>query len=98
MFLMQVRADWAMARMSAMERALRAKFSTYPVPRDLLLSTAGAVLVEASQNDLFWGAGRSGNGENKLGLLLMQLRSQFLQDSEALNGRLRTAGPATTMS
>lgn len=81
-----------------METALQAKFSTYPVLRDLLLSTAGAVLVEASQNDMFWGAGRSGNGENKLGLLLMQLRSQFLEDSEDLNGRSRTAGSATAVS
>lgn len=93
-----VRADWATARVITMETALQAKFSTYPVLRDLLLVTAGAVLVEASQNDMFWGVGRSGNGENKLGLLLMQLRSQFLQNSEDLNGHSRIAGSATTVS
>ena len=95
---MQVRADWATARLSAMETALQAKFCTYPGLRDLLLSTAGAVLVEASQNDLFWGAGRDGNGENKLGLLLMQLRSHFLQESEDRNEHSRIAGSATTVS
>jgi len=98
MLLMQVRDDWAVARISAMETALQAKFSTYPVLRDLLLSTAGAVLVEASQNDMFWGAGRSGNGENKLGLLLTQLRSQFLQDSRDFNGHSRVTESATRES
>lgn len=81
-----------------METALQAKFSTYPVLRDLLLSTADAVLVEASQNDMFWGAGRSGDGENKLGLVLMQLRSQFLQDSGDLNGHSRVTESASTVS
>lgn len=80
-----VRADWAVAKLCAMETALHAKFTSYPALRDLLLTTAGAVLVEASQNDMFWGAGRSGDGENKLGLLLMQLRTKLLQRSEDNN-------------
>jgi len=94
---MQVRVDWALARISVMKTALQAKFLAYPGLRDLLLSTAGAVLVEASQNDMYWGAGRSGNGENKLGLLLMQLRSQFLQDSGDINGHSRVTESATTV-
>lgn len=95
---MQVRDDWAEAKLSAMQIALQAKFSTYPALRDLLLSTAGAVLMEASQNDLFWGAGRCGSGENMLGQLLMQLRSQFLQESEDLNGNSRVTKSATSVS
>ncbi|XP_024356782.1 riboflavin biosynthesis protein PYRR, chloroplastic [Physcomitrium patens] len=78
-----VRKDWAVARLVVMETALRAKFLTYSVLRDLLLSTGDAVLVGGS-HDMFWGAGRNGKGENKLGLLLMHLRSHALRWS-ALN-------------
>lgn len=95
---MQVRDDWAEAKISAMQIALQAKFSTYPALRELLLSTAGAVLMEASQNDHFWGAGRCGNGENKLGQLLMHLRSQFLKESGDLNGNSRVTESATSVS
>lgn len=48
----------------------------------MLVSTAGSVLVEASPHDLFWGGGRDGEGLNYLGRLLMQLRSEFLADSD----------------
>jgi diaminohydroxyphosphoribosylaminopyrimidine deaminase/5-amino-6-(5-phosphoribosylamino)uracil reductase len=61
-----------------MYRATKRKFSTYSHLTDMLLSTAGSVLVEASPHDLFWGGGREGEGMNYLGRLLMQLRSEIL--------------------
>ena len=70
----QVRPNWESEKLIAMQAALHAKFTSYPALRELLTSTAGAVLVEASQNDRFWGAGRNCEGENKLGYMLMELR------------------------
>ena len=65
-------------KIDVMYRALKCKFSSYPHLNEMLLSTAGSVLVEASPHDLFWGGGREGEGLNYLGRLLMQLRSELL--------------------
>lgn len=90
-----VRQDWDTAKVDAMYRALRVKFSSYPSLQRMLLSTAGSVLVEASTHDLFWGAGRTGTGKNNLGLLLMSLRSEFSSEAQTnSNGSLPAAGTA----
>ncbi|KAF8033693.1 hypothetical protein BT93_C0073 [Corymbia citriodora subsp. variegata] len=78
-----VRSDWESVKIDLMYRALKTKFSIYPHLNNMLLSTAGSVLVEASPHDLFWGGGREGEGLNYLGRLLMQLRSEFLGESSA---------------
>lgn len=78
-----VRSDWDNIKIDVMYRALKCKFSIYPHLNSLLLSTAGSVLVEASPHDLFWGGGREGEGLNYLGRLLMQLRSEFLGESDS---------------
>ena len=74
-------------KIDVMYRALKCKFSTYAHLTEMLLSTAGSVLVEASPHDLFWGGGREGEGLNYLGRLLMQLRSEIL-------GTVRTSAEA----
>ncbi|RCV06401.1 hypothetical protein SETIT_1G159500v2 [Setaria italica] len=73
-----VRTDWETKKIDVMYRAIKCKFATYPSLTNMLLSTAGSVLVEASPHDLFWGGGREGEGLNYLGRLLMQLRSEIL--------------------
>ncbi|XP_021314969.1 riboflavin biosynthesis protein PYRR, chloroplastic isoform X1 [Sorghum bicolor] len=73
-----VRTDWETTKIDVMYRAIKCKFSTYPHLTNMLLSTAGSILVEASPHDLFWGGGREGEGLNYLGRLLMQLRSEIL--------------------
>lgn len=78
----QVRSDWESVKISIMYRALKCKFCTHPSLKSMLVSTVGSVLVEASPHDLFWGGGRDGEGLNYLGRLLMQLRSEFLADSD----------------
>jgi diaminohydroxyphosphoribosylaminopyrimidine deaminase/5-amino-6-(5-phosphoribosylamino)uracil reductase len=74
----QVRTDWETTKIDVMYRAIKCKFATYPSLTNMLLSTVGSVLVEASPHDLFWGGGREGEGLNYLGRLLMQLRSEIL--------------------
>lgn len=81
----QVRPDWESTKIDVMYRALKCKFATYPHLQTVLLSTAGSVLVEASPHDLFWGGGRDGEGLNYLGRLLMQLRSEILEEASKVS-------------
>lgn len=81
-----VRPDWESVKIDVMYKALKCKFSTYPYLNSLLRSTVGSVLVEASPNDLFWGGGREGQGLNYLGRLLMQLRSELIEQASVVQG------------
>ncbi|KAJ3675686.1 hypothetical protein LUZ60_004728 [Juncus effusus] len=75
-----VREDWDSIKIDVMYRALKRKFTTYPHLISMLRSTSGSVLVESSPHDLFWGGGREGEGLNYLGRLLMQLRSEMVEN------------------
>ncbi len=72
-----LRRDWESVKDGIMLEALRAKFTQHPNLRDLLLSTGNAKLVEHTENDAYWGDGGNGQGKNRLGILLMQVRSEF---------------------
>lgn len=72
-----IRADWEACKESVMARALRAKFTTHPALRELLLQTGERPLVEHAPSDDYWGCGRTGTGRNRLGQLLMELRDQL---------------------
>lgn len=70
-----LRADWSEVRVDIMRSLLRRKFAQ-PFLRDLLLGTGDAELVEGNTwGDRFWGV--DGHGENMLGKLLMQVRSEI---------------------
>jgi len=43
----------------------------------MLLDTRPAYLIENSPSDKYWGCGRDGSGQNKLGVLLMQVRDEL---------------------
>lgn len=72
----KARADWAEAKDAAMERAVRCKFE-HPSLRELLLPTGDEDLAEAAPRDYYWGVGADGTGQNRLGLLLMRIRSEL---------------------
>jgi ribA/ribD-fused uncharacterized protein len=72
-----LREDWESAKETIMREALRAKFIQHPALRSLLLSTGDKSIVEHTQNDDYWGDGGDGNGQNRLGILLMELRDQL---------------------
>jgi predicted NAD-dependent protein-ADP-ribosyltransferase YbiA (DUF1768 family) len=46
----------------------------------LLISTGNKTLVERADNDSYWGDGKDGNGRNRLGELLMQLRTELKEN------------------
>ncbi len=76
------RADWTKVREGVMTKATRAKFQQHGALRAKLLETGTALLRHQSPQDNFWGVGRSGKGQNKLGRILMQIRTE-LQAAEA---------------
>ena len=71
------KTDWHSARDGVMLKALRAKFSQHPDLAIKLLSTNNRNLIERSNNDRYWGDPGDGSGQNKLGQLLMQVRSEI---------------------
>jgi N-glycosidase YbiA len=71
-----LRSDWDRVKENIMRHALRRKFEN-PELRTLLLSTGKRLLVEDSPYDSYWGRGKSGNGRNRLGVLLMELREEL---------------------
>ena len=60
-----------------MRDALRAKFTQHPSLRSLLLHTGDAELIEHTKNDRYWADGGDGTGKNRLGQLLMELRTEL---------------------
>ena len=72
-----LRQDWETAKEDIMREALLVKFTQHPALRSLLLSTGDAELIEHTKNDRYWGDGGNGNGKNRLGQLLMELREKL---------------------
>lgn len=72
-----LRSDWEQVKDDVMLHALRAKFTQHPKLGQKLLSTGDAELVEHTTNDRYWADGGDGSGKNRLGELLMQLRSEL---------------------
>ena len=84
------RSDWDQARDPVMLEALRAKFTQHEDLRTLLLSTGEARLVESATVDnevnRLWGE-VNGRGQNMLGQLLMELRTNLRGETGDLSRR-----------
>ena len=75
------RLDWDAVKDAVMERALWQKFSNHSEIRDRLLATHSELLIENSPTDYYWGCGADGSGRNRLGEILMEVRSRLRQES-----------------
>lgn len=75
----QLRPGWDNIRIDIMREILRDKFTRNPHLKQLLLETGDAELTEGNTwHDTFWGVDlRTGQGENHLGKLLMELRESL---------------------
>lgn len=71
-----LRPDWEEAKDAIMHAAVLKKFQTHAAPRAILLSTGTAKIVENAPMDAYWGCGPDGQGLNKLGEILMQVRAE----------------------
>jgi ribA/ribD-fused uncharacterized protein len=72
-----LRPDWESVKDSIMREAVHAKFTQHAQLRAMLLSTGEALLVEHTPRDRYWGDGGDGSGQNRLGQILMEVRSEL---------------------
>lgn len=80
----RMRDDWDDVKDDVMMRALRAKFAHSAACRRVLLGTGDEELVEHTPwGDAYWGDNGDGTGLNRLGELLMQLRSDLSSEVDA---------------
>lgn len=68
-----LRADWEKVKDHIMRLGLYGKFSQHPDLRNQLIDTGQEQLIEDNPKDKYWGR-YDKEGDNKLGLLLMELR------------------------
>lgn len=74
----KMRADWDAVKDDVMYRAVRRKFELHPQLRALLLATGDEPIAEdGPNNDTYWGIGRSGTGQNKLGRIIERIRAEL---------------------
>ena len=75
----KLRPDWEEVKTEMMEKVVRAKFAQNPALAKLLRETGNAELVEGNTwNDRCWGVDLlTGEGENRLGLILMKIRDEI---------------------
>ena len=75
----ELRSGWEEIKTELMLEIVRAKFTQNPVLAARLLATGARKLVEGNTwKDVFWGVDlRTGEGENHLGQILMQVREEL---------------------
>ena len=71
-----LRADWDKVKESVMKEALVNKFQQNRGLLQLLKETGERPIIFES-NDPYWGSGLTGKGKNRLGLLLIQVRTEL---------------------
>ncbi|USE37263.1 NADAR family protein [Endozoicomonas sp. SCSIO W0465] len=69
--------EWDSIKDKVMLKALRAKVESCPEFCETLERSQTCFLYEKSPYDEYWGLGRRRTGENRLGRLLMQVRSEY---------------------
>ena len=72
-----IRPDWDAIKDEVMYRAVRRKFELHAELRELLLATGEEEIVEAAPTDYYWGVGREGTGQNKLGKIIERIRAEL---------------------
>ncbi len=75
-----LRDDWESVKDGIMLEAVRCKFKTHETLREMLLATGQANIVENAPMDAYWGCGPGGQGLNKLGKILMQVREELAKE------------------
>lgn len=94
LYYWDVSPGWSTLKFDRMKRILREKFEQHADLRTLLLGTGDARLVESATVDSpvnrLWGE-VNGVGQNKLGELLMEVRSEFRRTARAIQPKGRGA-------
>jgi ribA/ribD-fused uncharacterized protein len=72
-----IRPDWDAVKDEVMYRAVKRKFELHAQLRELLLATGAEEIVESAPNDYYWGVGREGTGQNRLGKIIERIRAEL---------------------
>ena len=72
-----LRQDWEQVKDDIMHRAVLKKFQTHEEIRQVLLSTGDEEIIENAPSDYYWGCGKNRTGQNKLGIILAQVREEL---------------------
>lgn len=72
-----LRKDWESIKDQIMYRAVLAKFQAHPDIRHILLETGDEPIIENAPRDYYWGCGADGSGKNRLGQILMDVRTHL---------------------
>jgi ribA/ribD-fused uncharacterized protein len=72
-----MRADWDAVKDEVMYHAVRCKFASHPELKAMLLATDDEEIIEAVPTDTYWGVGRDGTGQNKLGKIIARIRDEL---------------------
>lgn len=74
-----MRPDWDQVKRQVMKECCLAKFLQHPDLRKQLMETGGEELIEDTTitNDMYWGCGIDGTGQNVLGQVLMEVREEL---------------------
>jgi ribA/ribD-fused uncharacterized protein len=73
----KIRPDWDAVKDDVMYRVVRCKFETHDELRELLRASGDEEIVEAAPTDYYWGIGRDGTGQNKLGRIIERIRGEL---------------------
>lgn len=76
-----IRPDWDAVKDEVMDRAVRRKFESHQELRALLLATGEEDIAETAPTDYYWGVGRDGTGQNKLGRIIERIRAELRQQA-----------------
>lgn len=79
----KLRRDWESRRDLVMRAAVEAKFRQHADLATRLLATGTAKLVEHTDADSYWGDGGDGSGSNRLGIILMEVRTLLAKEAES---------------
>jgi ribA/ribD-fused uncharacterized protein len=72
-----IRPDWDAVKDEVMYRAVKRKFELHPQLREMLLATGAEDIVESAPTDYYWGVGREGTGQNRLGKIIERIRAEL---------------------
>jgi ribA/ribD-fused uncharacterized protein len=98
LYVWDIASDWSKIKFERMKRILVAKFTQHDDLKALLLSTGNARLVESATVDnavnRLWGE-VNGVGQNKLGVLLMEVRAELLAAHDKPRRKAEVRGSPT---
>jgi ribA/ribD-fused uncharacterized protein len=72
-----IRPDWDAVKDEVMYRAVKRKFELHPELREMLLATGQEDIAETAPTDYYWGVGRDGTGQNRLGRIIARIRAEL---------------------